>query len=74
VVEGDCTTRERIDQYAAITRYPSSGNQMIREPSASVRAQIVVSDAVAAGRRVDEPPVTRINGNVADSAALRKEH
>jgi hypothetical protein len=47
---------------------------MIREPSASVRAQIVVSDAVAAGRRVDEPPVTRINGNVADSAALRKEH
>jgi hypothetical protein len=74
LVEGDCAARESIHQYAAITRYPSSGNEMIREPSASVRPQIVVSHAVAAGRGVYESPVSGVNGHVTDSAALRKEH
>ena len=73
-VEGDCAARECVHQYAAIGSYPSSGNQMIREPSASVRPQIVVSNSVAAGRGVDKAPIPGVNGNVADSTALRKEH
>jgi len=74
VVEGNCATRERIDQYAAIACNSSSGNQMIREPSAPVRPQIVVTDAMAAGRGMDESSVTGVNGDVAYPAALRKQH
>jgi hypothetical protein len=74
VVEGNCATRERIDQYATITRHPSSGNQMIQEPSASVRPQIVITDPMAARRGVDKPAIASINGDVADPAALSKEH
>jgi hypothetical protein len=43
---------------------------MIREPSASVRAQIIVPDSMSAGRGVDEPAISGVDGHVADSAAL----
>jgi len=75
MVEGNSSSaRERVNQYVAVTRNSSSGNQVVREPAASTGPQIVVTDSSAAGRGVDEPAVTRINGDVADAPTLLEEH
>jgi len=75
VIEGyDGAARERIYQYVAFTRNSSSGNQMIREPAAPPSPQIVVPNPIAAGGRVNEAAVSRINRHVADPATLGKKH
>ena len=75
MVEGNNgTARKRGGQYAAITRYSSGGNHMIREPAASACPQIVITDSIPAGRGVDEPAVSRIDRYVTDAAALREQH
>jgi hypothetical protein len=43
---------------------------MIREPLTATAVQIVVADAIAAGRGVDEPMIPGIDSNVTDSATL----
>jgi hypothetical protein len=43
---------------------------MIREPSAALSVEVIVSDAVAARRRMNKAVIPRIDGNVADSPAL----
>jgi hypothetical protein len=75
MVEGYCSSaRERIYQYVAVTRNSSSGNQMVREPAAPTGPQIVITDASAAGRGVDEPAVTCIKGDVTNAPTLLEEH
>jgi hypothetical protein len=43
---------------------------MIREPFAATAVQIVVADAIAARRGVDETMIPRIDRDVTDSATL----
>jgi hypothetical protein len=47
---------------------------MIREPLAAAGSQIVVTDAVAAGGRMDKTTSSRVDGDMADPAALREKH
>ena len=75
MVEGDCcSARERIAKYVAVTRDPSSCNHMVREPLAAVRSEIVIPDSFAARRRVNESSISRIDRDVAYSAALLEQH
>jgi hypothetical protein len=43
---------------------------MIREPFAATAVKIVVADAIAAGRGVDETMIPGIDRDVTDSATL----
>jgi hypothetical protein len=71
VIEGDCcSARERIAKYATVTRDASSGNHMLRKPSAPVGSEIVIADAASARRRVNESSISRIDRNVAYPATL----
>jgi len=73
VIEGDCCcARERIAEYATVTRYPSSSNHVVGEPSAPVGSEIVIADAASARRRVNESSISRIDRNMAYPATLRE--
>ena len=47
---------------------------MICEPFAATAVQVVVTHSISAGRGVDEPMITRIDRDVADSATLLEQH
>jgi hypothetical protein len=47
---------------------------MVGEPFPALGVEVVVSDPVSAGGGVDESPVTGVDSDVADSAALGEEH
>jgi len=47
---------------------------MFREPPSSAGVQVVVPDAVAAGGRVNEPVVTRVDRDVTYLPVLREKH
>jgi hypothetical protein len=47
---------------------------MIGEPFSPPGAKVIVPDTVSAGGRMDKPPVAGVYRDVADAAALSKEH
>jgi hypothetical protein len=46
---------------------------VVSEPLTPARAEIVVANAISAGRGVDEPAAPSVDRYMADSAALREE-
>ena len=68
------TARKSTHQYAAITRYSSSSNHMIREPASAARVQVVVTDSVPTRGGVDKPMITGVDRDVADFTVLSKKH
>src|SRR5712671_4688683 len=74
VIEGDRgTARKCIHQYATVTRHSSSRDHVVGEPLAAASGEIVVPNALAARRRVDEAAASGIDRNVADPPSLRKQ-
>jgi hypothetical protein len=74
VIEGDRgTARKCVTQYATITRHSSSRNHVVGEPLTSPSGEIVVPNAVPAGRRVDESAASGIDRDVADPTSLREQ-
>src|ERR1043165_9724203 len=62
-----------VTKYAIVAGYPSSSNQMIREPAAAARVKVVVTHAVATRRGVNETSVTSVYRDVTDLSALLEE-